>query len=71
MAIVQVILFILAFYFWWEVTYDEGSKSGLLLGAGAIGAILIGNVTRPVLTDLAFGASMMAERWYRWRLSDD
>lgn len=64
-AIVQVILFILAFYFWWEVTYDEGSKSGLLLGAGAIGAILIGNVTRPVLTDLAFGASMMAERWYR------
>lgn len=65
MAIVQVILFILAFYFWWEVTYDEGSKSGLLLGAGAIGAILIGNVTRPVLSDLAFGASMMAERWYR------
>ena len=64
-AIVQVILFILAFYFWWEVAYDEGSKSGLLLGAGAIGAILIGNVTRPVLTDLAFGASMMAERWYR------
>lgn len=64
-AIVQVGLFILAFYFWWEMSYDEGSRGGMLLGAGAILAILIGNITRPVLSDLAFGASMMAERWYR------
>ncbi len=64
-AIIQVVLFILAIYFWWEVTYDEGYRNGLLIGAGAIGVVLIGNITRPVLSDLAFGASMMAERWYR------
>lgn len=63
-AIAQVILVILAIYFWWDMTYDEGSKSGLLLGAGAIGAILIGNISRPLLSDLAAGASIMAERWY-------
>ena len=63
-AVVQVLLVGIALYFWWDMTYDEGSKGALLLGAGAIVAILIGNVSRPLLSDISFGASMMAERWY-------
>ena len=63
-AVVQVLLLVLAFYFWWDLTTDEGNKSGVLIGASAIVAILIGGIAGPILRDVAFGASMMTERWY-------
>lgn len=63
-AIVQILLVIGAIYVWWTATHDEGSKSGALIGMSALAAILIGGVTGPLLRDLAFSASMMAEHWY-------
>ncbi len=63
-AVVQIVLVIAAVYIWWDATHDEGNKSGALIGMSALAAILIGGVTGPLLRDLAFGASMMAEHWY-------
>lgn len=65
-AIVQVALVIAAVYIWWNSTHPHGSatSSGALIGVSALAAILIGGVTGPLLRDLVFGASMMAEHWY-------
>jgi len=64
-AIIQVSLVIAALYIWWGASHPYGtSNSGALIGLSALAAILIGGITGPLLRDLAFGASMMAEHWY-------
>ena len=63
-AIVQVLLALGAVYIWWNTTHDEGGKSSTLIGVSAIAVILLGGITGPLLRDIAFGASMMAEHWY-------
>ena len=64
-AAVQIALVILALYLWWNGTHEPGtSSSGALIGVSALAAILIGGITGPLLRDLVFGASMMAEHWY-------
>lgn len=64
-AIAQVALVVAALYIWWNSQhYDTGSTSGALIGMSALAAILIGGITGPLLRDLVFGASMMAEHWY-------
>lgn len=65
-AIVQVLLVIVALYIWWNDQHIPGSgtSSSAIIGMSALAAILIGGVTGPLLRDLVFGASMMAEHWY-------
>lgn len=65
-AIVQVLLVIAALYIWWndQRVPGSGTSSSAIIGMSALAAILIGGVTGPLLRDLVFGASMMAEHWY-------
>lgn len=64
-AITQVVLVVAALYVWWGAQHHEtGNTSGALIGMSALAAILIGGITGPLLRDLVFGASMMAEHWY-------
>lgn len=65
-AIIQALLVIGALFVWWNDQHISGggSSSGAIIGMSALAAILIGGVTGPLLRDLVFGASMMAEHWY-------
>lgn len=62
-AVLRIGFVILALYFWWTLTH-EGSNTNALLGASAIAVVLIGGILGPLLRDFAFGAGMMAERWF-------
>ena len=62
-AILRIALVILALYFWWTLTH-EGGNANALIGASALAVVLIGGILGPLLRDFAFGAGMMAERWF-------
>lgn len=62
-ALVRVVIFIFALYFWW-VFEHPGNQPGALIGASALFALVLGGVFGPLLRDFAFGAGMMAEHWY-------
>lgn len=62
-AIMRVVLFVLALYFWWVFTHPNNQPSALV-GASALLAIILGGVFSPLLRDFAFGGSMMAEHWF-------
>lgn len=62
-AVIRVLLVCFAVYFWWAVSHPHQQPSALL-GAGALLAIILTGVLGPILRDLAYGASMMAEHWY-------
>ena len=62
-AVIRIALIVFAVYFWWRVTH-EGGQTNALIGASAIAVVLIGGVLGPLLRDFAFGAGMMAERWF-------
>jgi len=63
-AVVRLLCFVFALYFWWVVTHPDGGKPTALIGASAIIIVIIGGVFSPLLRDLAFGSGMMAEHWY-------
>lgn len=62
-AIVRIGLILFALYFWWTMTH-EGGNTNALIGASAIAAVIAGGILGPLLRDFAFGAGMMAERWF-------
>lgn len=62
-AVLRIGFIILSLYFWWTLTH-EGSNTNALIGASAIAAVLLGGILGPLLRDFAFGAGMMAERWF-------
>ncbi len=62
-AIVRIALIIFALYFWWTLTHD-GNNTNALIGASALVVVLVGGILGPLLRDFAFGAGMMAERWF-------
>ncbi|HUB94043.1 MAG TPA: mechanosensitive ion channel domain-containing protein [Verrucomicrobiae bacterium] len=62
-ALMRVVIFVLALYFWWVYTHP-GNRPGALIGASALLAVIIGGVFSPLLRDFAFGGGMMAEHWF-------
>lgn len=62
-AAIRTLLVMFAIYFWWVSTYNN-QQSTAILGAGAILTIVLSLSLRPALSDLAAGATMMAEHWY-------
>lgn len=64
-AIVRLMMFVFAIYLWWALTHDgQNSNTNALIGASAIMVVIIGGIVGPLLRDFAFGAGMMAERWF-------
>jgi len=62
-AVIRTLLVCFAVYFWWAVSHPTDQPTALL-GAGAVLAIILTGALGPILRDLAYGASMMAEHWY-------
>jgi len=62
-ALIRVLFFVLALYFWW-VYAQPGNQPGALIGASALFAVILGGVFSPLLRDFAFGGGMMAEHWF-------
>lgn len=62
-AILRVLFFVIALYFWWVFTHPT-NKPGALIGASALLAVILGGVFTPLLRDFAFGGGMMAEHWF-------
>lgn len=62
-AMIRIGLIIFALYFWWVATHAH-SGTNALIGASAVAVVLIGGILGPLLRDFAFGAGMMAERWF-------
>ncbi len=62
-AAIRTSLVIFAVYFWWVATH-EGSNTNALIGASALAIVIVGGIFGPMLRDFAFGAGMMAERWF-------
>lgn len=62
-AVIRILLVIFAIYFWWSLIH-HGQQSTAVLGAGAIGAIILTGALSPILRDFAYGSVMMAEHWY-------
>jgi len=62
-AVIRTLLVVLAIYFWWSINHPEQQPTALL-GASAVLAVILTGTLGPVLRDLSYGASMMAEHWY-------
>lgn len=62
-AAIRTLFIIFAVYFWWAATHD-GSNTNALIGASALAIVVLGGIFGPMLRDFAFGAGMMAERWF-------
>jgi hypothetical protein len=62
-ALLRVLFFVLALYFWWSYTHPNNRPSGLI-GASALLVLILGGVFSPLLRDFAFGSGMMAEHWF-------
>jgi moderate conductance mechanosensitive channel len=62
-ALVRVLLFVFAVYFWWAYAHPSEQPTAVI-GAGALVAIIGGATIAPILRDLAYGGAMMAEHWY-------
>jgi len=62
-AVIRTLLVILALYFWWVFSHPD-QRSGALIGASALFAIILGGALSPILRDVAFGSVMMAEHWF-------
>jgi hypothetical protein len=62
-AIVRVLVFVFALYFWWSYTHPQNQPSALI-GASAILVLVLGGALSPLLRDFAFGSGMMAEHWF-------
>jgi len=63
-ALVRILIFIFALYFWWTYTHPGNRTGGALVGASALLALIMSGVFSPLLRDFAFGGSMMAEHWF-------
>jgi hypothetical protein len=63
-ALVRILIFIFALYFWWTYTHPGNRTGGALVGASALLALILSGVFSPLLRDFAFGGSMMAEHWF-------
>jgi hypothetical protein len=62
-AVVRVIFVSLGLLAWWIFTHPA-EKPTALVGTAALLALLLNGVFSPVLRDVAFGGSMMAEQWF-------
>lgn len=62
-ALVRMLLFIAAGYFWWIFTHPDGQPTALI-GASAFVVIIAGATIGPLLRDIAYGGVMMAEHWF-------
>lgn len=62
-ALVRMILFVLAVYFWWVFAHP-GQQPTALIGASAIVVVVASATLGPILRDLAYGGVMMAEHWF-------
>ena len=62
-ALIKVLLFVFAIYFWWLLDHPDNQATGLV-GASALFVILLSGSISPILRDVASGGAMMAEEWY-------
>jgi hypothetical protein len=63
LALIKMILFVVALYFWW-VFSNPTQQPTALIGASALVIIIAGATVGPILRDLAYGGVMMAEHWF-------
>jgi len=62
-ALVRLIIIILSLYAWWLLTH-AGQQPSALIGASALALVIAYGLSGPLLRDIAFGGSMMAEQWF-------
>lgn len=62
-ALVKMILFVSAVYFWWVFSHPKEQPTALI-GASAVIVVTMGATIGPILRDLAYGGVMMAEHWF-------
>ncbi|HEV2413142.1 MAG TPA: mechanosensitive ion channel family protein [Candidatus Saccharimonadales bacterium] len=62
-ALVELVVVVFALYFWWIIIHPNQQPTALV-GASALILLLASGILGPILRDLAFGGSMMAEQWF-------
>jgi hypothetical protein len=62
-ALIRMLLVIMALYFWWVYAHPSQQPSAII-GASALVIIIGSAMLGPILRDLAYGGTMMAEHWY-------
>jgi len=62
-ALIRLIIIILSLYVWWLLTH-AGEQPSALIGASALALVIAYGLSGPLLRDIAFGGSMMAEQWF-------
>jgi hypothetical protein len=62
-AMFRLLFVTLGLIAWWAFTHPA-EKPTALIGAGALIALLLNGAFSPILRDVAFGGSMMAEQWF-------
>jgi len=62
-ALVELVIVLFALYFWWIIIHPSEQPTALV-GASALILLIASGILSPILRDLAFGGSMMAEQWF-------
>ncbi len=62
-ALIRLLVVLISIYVWWVLTHNN-HQSSLLIGASALVIVVAYGFSGPVLRDIAFGGSMMAEQWF-------